>query len=92
VGATVPAVVVPVLAPAAARILHLVGDAFVAVLLWFGHAAEQVWQGPNCVAAHLTPDACELGLTVALPEAFVMASPAGFEPATFRLEGGCSVH
>ena len=22
----------------------------------------------------------------------VMASPAGFEPATFRLEGGCSVH
>ena len=26
-----------------------------------------------------------------LPEV-VMASPAGFEPATGRLEGGCSVH
>ncbi len=22
----------------------------------------------------------------------MVASPAGFEPATFRLEGGCSVH
>jgi hypothetical protein len=21
-----------------------------------------------------------------------LASPAGFEPATFRLEGGCSIH
>jgi hypothetical protein len=33
--------------------------------------------GPTFVAAHLTPDAQELGLTVALPEEFVMASPAG---------------
>lgn len=49
-------------------------------------------EGRRFVAAHLTPDAAELGLTVALPEEFVMASPAGFEPATFRLEGGCSVH
>jgi hypothetical protein len=46
----------------------------------------------TALAAHMTPDARELGLTVALPEEFVMASPAGFEPATFRLEGGCSVH
>ena len=22
----------------------------------------------------------------------IVASPAGFEPATFRLEGGCSIH
>jgi hypothetical protein len=34
-------------------------------------------EGPKFVAAHLTPDARELGLTVALPEKFVMASPAG---------------
>lgn len=34
-------------------------------------------EGPRFVAAHLTPDARELGLTVALPEEFVMASPAG---------------
>ena len=29
------------------------------------------------LAAHLTADARDLGLTVALPEQFVMASPAG---------------
>jgi hypothetical protein len=34
-------------------------------------------EGPKFVATHLTPDARELGLTVALPEEFVMASPAG---------------
>jgi hypothetical protein len=34
-------------------------------------------EGPKFVAAHLTPDARDLGLTVALPEQFVMASPAG---------------
>jgi len=34
-------------------------------------------EGPRFVAAHLTPDAGELGLTVALPEEFVLASPAG---------------
>jgi hypothetical protein len=34
-------------------------------------------EGPKFVAAHMTPDARELGLTVALPEEFVMASPAG---------------
>jgi acyl-CoA reductase-like NAD-dependent aldehyde dehydrogenase len=51
-------------------------------------------RGPEFIAAHLTTDAAELGLTVALPEtvSVAMASPAGFEPATFRLEGGCSVH
>ena len=49
-------------------------------------------EGPKFVAAHLTPDARDLGLTVALPEQFVMASPAGFEPATGCLEGSCSVH
>src|SRR5438477_10037984 len=38
----------------------------------------------------LKPDAPELGLTVALPEEFVMASPAGFEPATRCLEGSRS--
>jgi hypothetical protein len=50
-------------------------------------------RGPEFIAAHLTPDAAELGLTVALPEtvSVAMASPAGFEPATGRLEGGCSV-
>ena len=47
-------------------------------------------EGPKFVGAHLTADAKELGLTLALPESFVMASPAGFEPATGRLEGGCS--
>ena len=39
----------------------------------------------------LTPAAQQHGLALALPEV-VMAPPAGFEPATFRLEGGCSVH
>jgi hypothetical protein len=39
----------------------------------------------------LTPAAQQHGLALALPQV-VMASPAGFEPATFRLEGGCSVH
>ena len=34
-------------------------------------------EGLKFVAAHLTPDARELGLTVALPEEFAMASPAG---------------
>ena len=50
-------------------------------------------RGPEFVAAYLTPDAAELGLTVALPEtvSVAMASPAGFEPATCRLEGGRSV-
>jgi hypothetical protein len=51
-------------------------------------------RGPQFVGARLTPDAAELGLTLALPEtvSVVMASPAGFEPAAGRLEGGCSVH
>jgi hypothetical protein len=50
-------------------------------------------RGADFVAAHLTPDAAELGLNEALPEtvSVAMAPPAGFEPATFRLEGGCSV-
>jgi hypothetical protein len=39
-------------------------------------------EGPKFVAAHLAPDARELGLTVALPEEFVMASPAGVGRAT----------
>jgi hypothetical protein len=47
-------------------------------------------EGPKFVAAHFTPDARDLGLTVALPEQFVMASPAGFEPATRCLEGSRS--
>ena len=49
-------------------------------------------EGPKFVAAHLTVEARELGLTVALPEQFVMASPAGFEPATRGLEDRRSVH
>ena len=49
-------------------------------------------EGRGFMAAHLTAGARERGLTVAVPEEFVMASPAGFEPATGRLEGGCSVH
>ncbi len=53
------------------------------------HARVDV-EGPEFVAAHLTPDAGELGLTLALPEEFVMASPAGFEPATGGLEDRCS--
>jgi hypothetical protein len=47
--------------------------------------------GPDFVRAHLTPAAYAHGLAALLPEV-VMASPAGFEPATGRLEGGCSVH
>jgi hypothetical protein len=39
-------------------------------------------EGAKFVRAHLTPDAQELGLTLALPESFAMARPAGFEPAT----------
>ena len=47
--------------------------------------------GPRIVSARLTPTAYAHGLALALPQV-VMASPAGFEPATFRLEGGCSIH
>ena len=47
--------------------------------------------GPRIISVRLTRAALSHGLALALPEA-VMASPAGFEPATFRLEGGCSVH
>jgi truncated hemoglobin YjbI len=47
--------------------------------------------GPEFVRACLTPAAYAHGLAALLPEV-VMASPAGFEPATGRLEGGCSVH
>jgi hypothetical protein len=47
------------------------------------------------LGAHLARLGAEVvgtsSLTLALPESFVMASPAGFEPATGRLEGGCSV-
>ena len=46
--------------------------------------------GPVFVRAHLTPAAYAHGLAALLPEV-VMASPAGLEPATGRLEGGCSV-
>ena len=47
--------------------------------------------GPEFIKAYLTPAAYTHGLAALLPEV-VMASPAGFEPATGRLEGGCSVH
>ena len=47
--------------------------------------------GRRIVSARLTPAAYEHGLALALPEKVVMASPAGFEPATHRLEGGCSI-
>lgn len=47
--------------------------------------------GPTFVSARLTPAAYAHGLALTLPQV-VMAPPAGFEPATFRLEGGCSVH
>jgi hypothetical protein len=47
--------------------------------------------GRSFVSARLTPAAQQHELTLALPRV-VVASPAGFEPATFRLEGGCSVH
>jgi DNA invertase Pin-like site-specific DNA recombinase len=42
-------------------------------------------------SVELTPDANAHGMALAMPET-VVASPAGFEPATGRLEGGCSVH
>ena len=45
--------------------------------------------GPEFIEAHLTPAAYAHGLAGLLPEV-VMAPPAGFEPATGRLEGGCS--
>jgi DNA invertase Pin-like site-specific DNA recombinase len=47
--------------------------------------------GRRFVSVRLTPAAYAHGLALLLPEV-VMASPAGFEPATDRLEGGCSVH
>jgi hypothetical protein len=47
--------------------------------------------GPRFVSARLTPAAYAYGLAALLPEV-AMAPPAGFEPATGRLEGGCSVH
>ena len=47
--------------------------------------------GPHFIRAYLTPTATADGLAALLPEV-VMAPPAGFEPATGRLEGGCSVH
>ena len=46
--------------------------------------------GPQFIRAYLTPAAYAHGLAALLPEV-VMASPAGLEPATGRLEGGCSV-
>ena len=46
--------------------------------------------GPVFVRAHLSPAAYAHELAALLPEV-VMASPAGLEPATGRLEGGCSV-
>ena len=45
--------------------------------------------GPEFVTAYLTPAAYAHGLAALLLEV-VMAPPAGFEPATGRLEGGCS--
>ena len=41
-------------------------------------------EGPKFVAAHLSADARELGLTVALPEEVAMASPAGGVPGRIR--------
>ena len=49
-----------------------------------------VVNGPTFVAARLTPAAYAHGLALALPQV-VMASPAGFEPATRCLEGSRSV-
>ncbi len=46
--------------------------------------------GPRFVSVRLTPVANAHGLALLLPEV-VKASPAGFEPATDRLEGGCSI-
>ena len=58
---------------------------------WPVYARVEVTR-PAFVAVRLTPDAAELGLTVALPEtvSVAMASPAGFEPATRCLEGSRS--
>jgi hypothetical protein len=47
--------------------------------------------GRAVIRVHLTSAAQAHGLVLALPEV-VMAPPAGFEPATSRLEGGCSIH
>ena len=47
--------------------------------------------GPTFVSARLTPAAYAHGLALALPQV-VLASPAGFEPATRCLEGSRSVH
>jgi hypothetical protein len=47
--------------------------------------------GPTFVSARLTSAAYAHGLSLALPQV-VMASPAGFEPATRCLEGSRSVH
>ena len=47
------------------------------------------------LAAQITPHLKPPRRTVAPPRPERegrLASPAGFEPATFRLEGGCSVH
>lgn len=52
-----------------------------AALLGAVYARVEV-RGDQFIAAHLTADAKELGLTVALPETFAMARPAGIEPAT----------
>ncbi|MEX1156143.1 MAG: recombinase family protein [Chloroflexota bacterium] len=52
-----------------------------AALLGAVYARVEV-RGNRFIAAHLTADAKELGLTVALPETFAMARPAGIEPAT----------
>jgi DNA invertase Pin-like site-specific DNA recombinase len=47
--------------------------------------------GPRVVDERLTPWAIAHGMATALPATVSLASPAGFEPATDRLEGGCSV-
>ena len=46
--------------------------------------------GPDRSAYQATE--AERGRRVGLNPSLAVASPAGFEPATFRLEGGCSVH
>ena len=56
--------------------------------------------GATFVTARLAPAAYAHGSALMLPQVVMaspavsqaVASPAGFEPATFRLEGGCSVH
>ena len=56
------------------------------------HAIHEriVVAGPVFVSSRLTPAAYAHGLAIVLP-VVVLASPAGLEPATGRLEGGCSV-